>query len=370
MSEFAIDQESQSIPDQIVMHVDMDCFFAACERLRDKSLENSPVVVVMGYSKDSANGVVSTASYEAREYDVESGQPMVEAIRHLPQNKATYLPVDAEYYESISDEIMYILEEMSNVVRKVSVDEAYLDVTDRTNWEHAEGYAGGIKKRIQQEVGVTASIGVAPTMSAAKVASDWNKPDGITVVPPESLVNFLDPLDVEDVHEVGPKTAKQLQKMGMTTAGDIAEADVSKLRKKLGSRGKKIYRYARGEDDREVEPTEPRDSFMRDESFSEPISDWGEKRGVIKQLGQEAAERAIDEGGLFQTIGIKVIMPPFDKYRREQSLSGPTDDPDVVQDVAMNLLREFSNNSVRKLGVSVSNINYSGQRQTGLDDWR
>lgn len=369
MSDFAMNQGHRSIPEQIVMHVDMDCFFAACERLRDNCLEGEPVVVVMGYSEDSKDGVVSTASYEAREHGVESAQPMTEALRYLSRDEGYFLPVDAEFYESISEQIMEILEQMASTVRKVSVDEAYMNVTPKTKWEYAEGYAKGIKKRIEQEVGLTASVGAAPTMSAAKVASDWNKPDGITIVDPNRLPDFLSSLDVTDVHEVGPKTANELHSMGITTAGELAEADVADLRERFGSRGEKIYNYARGEDHREVEPREPPDSFMRDESFSDPITDWTQKRSTIERLGKEAVERAVEEDGLFQTIGVKVVKPPFNKHRREETLSGPTDDIDVVQEIAVDLLREFNDDSVRKLGVSLSNIDYSGQKQTGLDKW-
>jgi DNA polymerase IV (DinB-like DNA polymerase) len=201
--------ESES-PDRIIVHIDMDCFYAACERLREPALRGEPVVIGMGYDEADPHGAVATASYEAREFGVESAMPISEALEHLPRRRDVeeidvsqaetgyYRPVDMEFYESVSTDVQAILETYADTFEPVSIDEAYLDVTSRTEWDTVTEFARAIKQEITDDVGVTASVGVAPTKSAAKVASDQDKPDGLVVVLPGTVAEFFAPLDVED----------------------------------------------------------------------------------------------------------------------------------------------------------------------------
>jgi DNA polymerase IV (DinB-like DNA polymerase) len=248
----------------IVAHVDMDCFYAACERLREPALEGEPLVVGMGFEPGDTIGAVATASYEAREYGVESAMAISEALDRLPRTidavddsdldvaeSGYYRPVDMEYYESVSAEVKEILHERADVVREVSIDEAYLDVSDEISWDEAEAWADRLKTDVEAEVGVAASVGLAPTMSAAKVASDRDKPDGLVVVGPGEVREFFADLPVDEVHGVGPVTAAELDEMGIETAGDLADADPDALSERFGERGLEIYRFARGEDDRQ-----------------------------------------------------------------------------------------------------------------------
>jgi DNA polymerase IV (DinB-like DNA polymerase) len=370
----------------IVLHVDMDCFYASCERLREPSLEGEPVVVGMGYEAGETFGAVATASYEAREYGVDSAQPISQALERLPRVTETgagdgpaghYRPVDLSYYESVASEVKEILHDCADVVREVSIDEAYLDVTERTSWDTAadgdrtlaEGYARHVKQRIDREVGVTASVGVAPNMSAAKVASDYDKPDGLVVVRPGEVREFLAPLPVDDVHGVGPVTARTLADMGIDTAGDLAEADPEAVRSTFGSRGRDLYDRARGVDDREVTPTGRPKSLSRESAFAEATEDATEKREVVTALAADVAERARSRGAMYRTIGIKVVLPPYDVNTRERSLSGPVDDPDLVEAVALDLLAEFEADAARKVGVRVSNLSFADTDQARLDGW-
>jgi DNA polymerase IV (DinB-like DNA polymerase) len=225
--------------DRIVAHVDMDCFYAACERLREPALRGEPVVVGMGYEPGTDSGAVATASYEARAFGVESAMALSEALDLLPRKvdvagsghpvdeAGFYRPVDMPFYESVAAEARTLLQERAGTVREVSIDEAYLDVTDRTDWEAVGAFARELKSAVADEVGVTASVGVAPTMSAAKIASDHDKPDGLVVVEPGEVAGFLAPLDVEAVHGVGPVTAGELRTLGIETAGELAAADPS-----------------------------------------------------------------------------------------------------------------------------------------------
>ncbi len=353
----------------IVMHVDMDCFYAACEQLRHPDLEGEPIVVGMGYEEGDSNGVVATANYPARDAGVHSAQPIAEAIDLLPPDEGHYFPVDMPYYKSISDEVKAILHQMADVVREVSVDEAYLDVTDQTTWDRAEGYASGIKKRIQNEIGITSSIGVAPNMSAAKIASDYEKPDGWYLIRPSELREFLAPLDLEEIHEVGKETARELRERGIETAGDLAGADPDLLENLYGKRGVRIHRFARGEDHREVTPADPPKSFLRDSALSEPTSDLERITSIVKTLSEEVTDRARGEGALYRTIGIKVVTLSFEIHRRSQSLPGHVEDSDVVENIALELLEEFQDVEIRKIGVTVKNLSYEDQQQAGLSDW-
>ncbi|ELY86381.1 DNA polymerase Y family protein [Natrinema altunense] len=378
--------EGEDDEDRIVCHVDADCFYAACERLRDPELRGEPLVVGMGYEAGETNGAVATASYEAREFGVESAQAISTALERLPRRAAFedgvlddpdlergdtgyYRPVDMEYYESVAADVREILHDCADVVREVSIDEAYLDVTERTAWEVADGFARHVKDRIRREVGVTVSVGVAPTMSTAKIASDFDKPDGLTVVEPGDVQGFLAPLAVDLLHGVGPVTARELREMGLETASDVATADPEPLVDRFGERGRELYDRARGEDDRRVEPKGDPKSFSRESAFADPVEAPTPKYELIETLAAAVADRARREGALYRTIGVKAVTPPYDVNTRERSLPGPIDDPDLVDRIARDLFTEFENAPVRKLGVRVANLEFATADQASLESW-
>jgi len=368
--------------EQIVCHVDMDCFYAACERLREPALRGEPVVVGMGYEPGTTNGAVATASYEAREYGVESAQAISAALDLLPRkvDAATqpdgnpadaghYRPVDMAFYESVAADVKQVLQEYAGVVREVSIDEAYLDVTDRTTWDDVGSFARDLKQAVEETVGVTASVGVAPTMSAAKVASDHDKPDGLVVVEPGTVDSFFAPLDVEAVHGVGPVTAGRLREMGIGTAGDLAAADLTRVESEFGERGRRVARFARGLDDRTVEPRGEPKSLSRESAFPEATTDTDRQRDRLETLAEAVAGRAERENVLYQTISIKVVTPPFDVRTRADSLSGPVADESLVTAVANDLFDEFAGEEIRKLGVRVANLSVTDRSQPTLDEF-
>jgi len=395
---------------RVVFHVDMDCFYASCERLRHPELADEPVVVGMGYEAGETVGAVATASYEARAFGVESAMPIAEALERLPRRAdadpadpdapdpdetGRYLPVDLDFYKDVASEVKAVVRDCADTRREVSIDEAYLDVTDRTSWAVAggepdaetgcddsapppsaaagpadartlaEGYARHVKSRIEREAGVPASVGVAPNMSAAKVASDADKPDGLVVVPPESVADFLAPLPTADIHGVGPVTERTLADMGIETAGDLAAADADRLAEELGDRGRELSRRARGDDDRAVTPTGLPKSLSRESSLPATADDET-KRETVSALAADVARRARERGCLYRTIGIKVVEPPFEMNTRARSLPGPVDDPDLVEEVTLDLLGEFEDVRVRKLGVRVSKLDFAESDQATL----
>ncbi|WP_128903903.1 Y-family DNA polymerase [Halorubrum amylolyticum] len=395
------DADDDAGSDRVVFHVDMDCFYASCERLRRPELAGEPLVVGMGYEAGETIGAVATASYEARAFGVESAMPISEALELLPrradadpddpdapdpEEAGRYLPVDLDYYKAAAGDVKTVLRDCADVLREVSVDEAYLDVTDRTAWDAAgdpdgpppsaaagpaevrtlaEGYARHVKERIEREAGVPASVGVAPNMSTAKVASDADKPDGLVVVPPGEVEPFLASLPTAEIHGVGPVTERTLAEMGIETAGDLAAADPDRLGEALGDRGRELYRRARGEDDREVTPTGLPKSLSRESSLS-ATADEERKRETVRALGADVARRARERGCLYRTIGIKAVEPPYEVNTRARSLPGPVDDPDLVESVALDLLDEFADDRVRKLGVRVSKLDFAESDQATL----
>ena len=371
-----VDEEAR---DRIVLHVDNDCFYAACERLRNPRLVGEPVVVGMGFEPGSTSGAVATASYEAREHGVQSAQAISEAIDRLPPRAQVdseydgptgiYCPVDMEYYTEQAERIKAVLRSHTERMREVSIDEAYLDVTDRTTWADAETYAAQIQDRIETEVGLPASVGVGPNMAVAKVASDHDKPNGLVVVHPDEVRAFLADLDVRELHGVGPKTAGRLRESGLETVGDLATADREWLVDRFGERGREMYHRANGIDRRPVEERGDPKSLSRESSFDGPVSDDTVVREKVRALAEAVARRATDRGATYRTIGIKVVEPPYSVHTREQSLAGPIDDPTIVKAVAFELLEEFEDTAIRKVGVRVSNLSFADGEQSALDAW-
>ncbi|MFB6137844.1 MAG: DNA polymerase IV [Halobacteriaceae archaeon] len=369
--------------DRVVLHVDVDCFYAACERLREPELEGEPVVVGMGYEDGEDTGAVATASYEAREYGVESAQAISTALDRLPRkaehpddpDAGYYRPVDMEYYRSVAADVKAVLRDHADVVREVSVDEAYLDATERTGWEVvdgrplAEGFARHVKAAVEREAGVTPSVGVAPDVSTAKVASDHDKPDGLVVVPPDEVREFLAPLPADAINGVGPVRAAALAEMGIETVGDVAAADPATLVDRFGEHGRELHRRARGEDPRPVEPRDDPKSLSRESSFGEAVEATGPKRERVRELAADVARRAEREGALYRTVGIKVVTPPFDVNTRAESLPGHVRDADLVESVALDLLGEFAAEPVRKLGVRVQGLSFADAEQSDLGGW-
>lgn len=373
-------------PDQqssIILHVDCDAFYAACERRREPQLEDEPVVVGMGYEPGETHGAVATASYEARDYGIESAMPITTAVQKLPPMTAAgddpaapdssaaghYRSVDLEYYKQVGEEVQAQLQAHADVLEPVSIDEAYLDVTSRTNWDSVTSFAKELKAQIATDVGIPVSIGVAPTKSAAKAASDHDKPDGLVVVEPDAVQAFFAPLDVEAVHGIGPVTAGRLREIGIETAGDLATADPERLEAQFGSRGKTVHQRARGHDPRPVTPPDDPKSISKETSFQAPITERTQKRQTVRTLTDQVTDRAAEQGALYRTVQLKVIEPPYEVHTRAQTLSGPIGQPDVVERIALRLLEEFDTTPVRKLGVTVGGLTLTETDQATLQAW-
>ncbi|WP_292518844.1 DNA polymerase IV [Methanoculleus sp.] len=353
---------------RIVLHVDMDSFFASVEVRRDPSLAGKPVIVGADPKGGTGRGVVSTCSYEARRYGVHSGMPISRAYDLCPHG--VYLRVDHPFYAGVSEEIMAILARHTGRIEQVSIDEAYLDVSDAGSFPAAEALAAAIKREIREETGLTCSVGVAPGKAVAKIASDYQKPDGLTVIPPGEVAAFLAPLPVGKIPGVGKKTGEDLRQMGILTAGDLARRDVQDLIARFGRSGIVLHRLARGIDDREVRGREGCKSVSRETTFDEDTADPSVIAGTLAGLADDVAE-TLRAGGLrCRTVTVKVRYRGFQTHTRSRTLPRFTSDPETIRQAASGLLLPFLNGEpVRLIGVRLSTLEGGRTRQALIDEF-
>lgn len=347
-----------------ILHLDMDAFFASVEQRDDPSLRGRPVVVG---GSPQGRGVVAAASYEARRFGIRSAMPAAEAVRRCPD--AVFVRPDMARYREASNAVRAILEQVTDLIEPLSIDEWFLDVTTHAlPFETATELARWLRARIQEEVHLTASVGVAPNKMVAKIASDQRKPDGLTVVPPARVTAFLHPLPVTRLWGVGPATAKRLHALGLHTIGDVARRPASELAQILGRQGQHLGKLARGEDDRPVRPHRVRKSRGSERTFSEDLVDLDALEASLReQVDRVAAglEKAGDRG---TTVVLKVRYADFTTITRSRTLPVPTRDPaDLMAAVEELVLKtELGVRPVRLVGVSVAGLDAAASRQMEL----
>ena len=338
-----------------ILHVDMDAFYASVETLDHPELRGKPVIVAgLG-----PRGVVATASYAARKFGIHSGMPTASAKRLCPHG--IFLPPRFERYEEVAQRIRQILSEYSPVVEPVSLDEAFVDLSG-TELLHgsAEEVAAAIHQRIPKETGLSCSVGLGPNKLVAKLASDLAKPGGLRIVRPEEVQSFLDPLPVEGLWGVGPKTAARLRKKGIRTVRDLREVPLGLLRCWFGPRGgEALWQLARGLDESPVIPVRQAKSISREITYPEDLFDPKKVRAELRRLALLVVDRLRDEGVLAQTVQIKVRFSDFTTITRQMKLPEPTDHPLVVGDEAVGLFSRVEvppGQGIRLLGVGLADI--------------
>lgn len=352
------------------MHVDMDAFYVAAERLREASPIGKPVIIGADPKEGRGRGVVAACSYEARESGVRSGMPISTAYRRCPE--AVYLRPDFSYYGRISDQVMRILEEFADAFEQVSIDEAFLDVSDRArDFSEAEALAQRIKEEVRKGTGLTCSVGVAPNKSIAKIASDIKKPDGLTVVRPEEASSFLEPLPVSKIPGVGKKSQAILKELGIKSIGDLAERPPSDLTRAFGKGGVWLWAVARGMEELPVEERGEPKSFSAEHTFEKNVEDWELVTESLKALVDDVYWRVEEDGYLFKTVGIKVRFEDFETHTRDRTLTAYSNERKTIETVARELFREFHKypKKVRLIGVRVSNLKRMEAGQETLRRW-
>ncbi|HEY7078969.1 MAG TPA: DNA polymerase IV [Nitrososphaeraceae archaeon] len=354
---------------KIIFHIDLNSFYPSCEELRDQLLKGKPHAVIMTDKRtpNITKGVVASCSYEAKKLGVRSAMPLSKALKLCPN--LILKPVDLTYYKQISERVIALLESYSDTLEQASIDEAYLDCTNKisTSGLTIEQYALVMKKAIKEQCDLLCSIGVASTKSAAKIASDYKKPDGLTIVSPDKLQIFLKPLEVERIPGVGTKTEEILKvEMGIESIGQLAICDVQKLMDRLGKKGIWLWQVATGQDHESVEPREDYLSFSNEYTLEKFTNN---KQLILKgltSLVNELYEKVNENGYEFRTVGIKLVNVDFTIVTKEKSYTSYQNKKESISSVVKYLLDKCSlidesetNTSatlVRKIGLRVSNL--------------
>ena len=336
-----------------ILHLDMDAFYPAVEALDDPGLKGKPVIV--GGSKK--RGVVSSASYEARRYGVHSAQPMAQAMRLCPN--AIVMPVRMSRYKEVSEKIFKIFERFTPLVEPLSIDEAFLDVTgtERLFGDPVQT-ARQIKKTIQEEIGLTVSAGIAPSKFVAKIASDMEKPDGLTVVPADKAREFLDPLPIEKMWGVGKVTREALSRLSIYTFKDLRQVPVDVLENKFGKHGLHMHQLSMGIDERNVVTFHNVKSIGHEDTYSEDILDLESAKRELLSLVNRVARRLRRKGFEGKTITLKVKYNDFVQITRSVTLHRYTNDSAEIYANICSLLEKTAvgKRPVRLLGISLSNL--------------
>ena len=337
-----------------ILHVDLDAFFAAVEQRDRPELRGRPVIV--GGSDPTQRGVVSAASYEARVFGVHSAMPLRTAYRLCPHG--AFLPVDGRRYQAASREVMAILRRFTPQVQPISIDEAFLDVTaSRALFGDGETIARTIKMTVHDEVGLTASVGVAATKLVAKIGSDLRKPDGLVVVPPGEEAPFLAPLPISRLWGVGEKTAAVLREFGVQTIGDLAALPPDALERRFGKHGAALVERAHGIDADPVATGDPAKSIGHEHTFGHDTADREVIERTLLGMADGVAWRLRAAGLKAATITLKLRDSSFATITRQVTLEVPGDLTEPIYEAALVLLRrELHGQRIRLVGVTASNF--------------
>ena len=337
-----------------ILHIDLDAFYASVEQRDHPEYQGKPVIV--GGSPDR-RGVVATASYEARQFGVHSAMPSRTALRLCPS--AIFLPARFEVYRAVSQQIMAIFRLHTSLVEPLSLDEAYLDMTAAVHdLEEAVQLAREIKRQIREQTELTASAGVSYCKFLAKIASDRNKPDGLTIITPQEAPAFVEALPIEKFFGVGKVTAIRLRTLGIQNGADLKGLGEERLHELLGKHGAQLYRYACGEDNRSVEPVRVRKSVGKEITLERDIRDQGEMERMLEKLATQVERRLVELGLAGKTVTLKVRWSNFDLVTRAESRTQGFQQTEEMLPVLHSQLSRLvdGKQAVRLLGVIVSGL--------------
>ncbi len=336
---------------RVIMHLDMDAFYAAVEQRDHPELRGRPVIVGGG-----VRGVVSAASYEARKFGVHSALPMFTARKRCPEG--VFLPVRMRRYQEVSRQVMAVVARVSPLVEQVSIDEAYVDLTgtEGLHGPPAE-LAQRLKAEIKEETGLTCSIGIAPNKFLAKIASDLDKPDGLTIIREEQVAAFLHDLPVEKIPGVGPKTHRLLSELGVATAGDVLQQPAAFWRGRLGKWGAVLYEKAQGIDESPVTPETAAKSSGTEDTLAADTDDREVLLQWLRSQSEEVGRDLRQAGVKGRTVTLKLKYGDFRQITRSRTLPEPTNSSQVIFNTAAGLLARLQlRMPVRLIGVSVSGL--------------
>lgn len=345
----------------------MDAFFASVEQRDHPEWRGRPVVVGADPDGGKGRGVVAAASYEARRYGIRSALPIRDAYRACPD--AVYVRPDQERYREAAPQVRRVMARFADAVEPASIDEAYLDLTSTVqDGAHADPRAAAValKQAVFDETGLTASIGIAPTKTCAKIASDMDKPDGLTVVPPEQVVTFLAPLSVKKIPGVGPKTYAQLRELDIETIGDLAAQSEAWARNRFGENGVHVWRLAHGIDPRPVAVDQGlAKSRSEEHTFHQDERDVSKINRVVRSMVRQLVDEMHERGLLYRVVGLKIRTSDFETMTRATTLPHPTRAVGPTMQVLARQLQEFLDGKTpyRLVGVRLAGLERDvGQR--------
>ena len=348
---------------RVVFHIDFDYFYAQCEEIRSPELRSKPVCVCVFSDRGGDSGAIATANYTARKYGVKSGIPITFAKKRLEERKdAVFLPVDFDYYIEISEKAMKIMKSNADVFEYVGKDEAYLDVTKRVDgdFERASHFAQQIKNSIRDEIKLGCSIGISPNKLISKIASNFKKPDGLTVIPPDKIDEFLEPLKIRTIPGIGKKTEERFLEMNLETILDLKKLDVFTLNKEFGRKsGTYIYNAVRGIDNEPVKEREARTQYSKIVTLKKDSKDYQFLSENIIKLCKEVHDIIIKNNKMFKSIGIHFVQSDLSSKSKSRMLRNPTSNLEELQKNADQLLKEALENqttTIRRLGVKVAEL--------------
>jgi len=343
---------------RFILHSDLDCFFAAVEERDNPKYLGKPVIIGADPKDGKGRGVVSTCNYEARKFGLHSAMPISQAYKRCPHG--IYLHPNFEKYHKASKEVMEIVNSYSDLFQQVSIDEAYLDVSDKcVNYKEVRDLAEKLKDEVQKKVGITISIGCAPTKSIAKIASDHNKPNGVTVVKPEYIKKFLGPMDITKIPGIGKKSKIFYNKKGIKTIGDIINLTLPKMIRLFGKNGEWVWNVANGFDTREVKEFHgDRKSISKERTFYEDTDDLNVILSKLEEINNRIHKNVIKNKIYYKTVTLKIRLEGFITYTRSKSFTHHVQDKNQVLKVIIELLSQFStvNKKVRLVGIRLSNL--------------
>jgi DNA polymerase IV (DinB-like DNA polymerase) len=352
--------------DRIILHLDMDHFYTAVEEREHQEYKGKPVVVGANPKEGKGRGVVSTSNYIARKVGIRSGLPISHAWKLCPE--AIYLPPNFPLYTKVSNEIMQIVRKYGDKFEQWGLDEAFLDASLRVkDYTDAEALAKQLKREIKEKEHLTCSIGVGPNKLVAKIASDYHKPDGLTIVKENEAEAFLAPLPARRLLWVGRKTEAKLKKMGINTIGDLASFDPTVLAEVFGVMGTQMHLMARGIDRSEVEARTEVKSISHETTFEEDTDDAEVVLKALYALATEISKEVKVQKLFFKTITVKLRYENFETHTYSKTLAFMTDRLEDLQNTSIKLLRTYlkQGRKIRLIGVRVSNF-VKGEKQKTL----
>jgi DNA polymerase IV (DinB-like DNA polymerase) len=350
--------------EQIIAHLDMDSFYASVEIRDNPSLTGKPVVIGSDPQEGRGRGVISTCSYEARRFGLHSGMPISKAWHLCPQ--AVYIRPSGKY-SAVSEAIMEILQEFADEIEQVSIDEAYLNLSYTGSWDEAQILGKTIKEAINDRESLTCSIGIAPSRTYAKIASDLDKPDGLVVLLPDRLKQTLAPLPVSVIPGIGKKSASALESLGIHTISVLAHQDIQRLQDIFGGYAVRILEIASGRDGQGLKVQGPRRSIGRETTFPEDTTDRSRIYFTFRSLASSLQQELMKKKIMYRTVGIRIRYTGFITLSRGISFPHPDDRCDTIVQTAITLFEELWNGEpVRLVGIRLSGLLYQDPIQRTL----